>query len=102
MEALEAKMTSMLDLFEEEKMKTEARLMKERQERMHGEDHVKQLQAELQEQRKIAESAQMAESFKRRVDEGEVRLLHNRVKSTLMLTHCWCPSARGASFSARP
>ena len=55
MEALEAKMTSMLDLFEEEKMKTEARLMKERQERMHGEDHVKQLQAELQEQRKIAD-----------------------------------------------
>lgn len=74
MEALEAKMSSMLDLFEEEKMKTEARLMKERLERMQGEDQVKQLQAELQEQRKIAESVQMAESFKKRVDEGEVRV----------------------------
>ncbi len=73
MEALEKRMANMAELFEEEKMKNEARLMRERQERMQGEDQVRQLQAELLEQRKVAEmSVQMSERFKRKVDEEEV------------------------------
>ncbi|KDN41330.1 kinesin-domain-containing protein [Tilletiaria anomala UBC 951] len=84
MEALEARVASMADLFEEEKMKNEARLMKERQDRMRGEEQVKQLQAELGEQRRIAERVVIEN--RRSVEEEEFEQLreqHAREKRRL-------------------
>lgn len=96
MEALESKMASMLDLFEAEKERNEARLMKERQDRMKGEDQVRQLQSELMDQRRIAE-VKMAET-KRSMQEDEVsvlRLCSNRInsdknRSSRRFERSWC------------
>ncbi|PWY98165.1 kinesin-domain-containing protein [Testicularia cyperi] len=64
MDAIESRIASMAELFELERQKTEDKWNKERAERLVQEDKVKQLQQDLQEQRKIAQSKQ--EEIKRR------------------------------------
>ncbi|KAI3488555.1 hypothetical protein L1887_47429 [Cichorium endivia] len=64
MDAMESRLASMAELFELERTKTEEKWNKERSERLAQEDKVRQLEEDLLEQRKIAQSKQ--EEIKRR------------------------------------
>lgn len=78
MDAMESRLASMAELFELERQKTEEKWNKERSDRLAQEDKVRQLEEDLIEQRKIAQSKQ--EEIKRRRTLADDELLQLTAK----------------------
>lgn len=73
MDAIESKMSSMQDLFELERKRTEDLLAKERTERLAQEEKVRQLEEDLTEQRRVAVSSKQEAARRRTMADDEVR-----------------------------
>ena len=78
MDAMESRLATMQELFDLERQKTEEKWNRERQERLAQEDKVRQLEEDLREQQKIAQSRQ--EEIKRRRTLADDELLQLNAK----------------------
>lgn len=86
MDAMESRLASMAELFELERQKTEEKWNKERSDRLAQEDKVRQLEEDLIEQRKIAQSKQDEIKRRRTLADDEILQLtakFNREKRLL-------------------
>ncbi|PWN51008.1 C-terminal kinesin, partial [Violaceomyces palustris] len=72
MDAMESRLSSMQELFEQERQKTEEKWNKERQERLAQEDKVRQLEEDLLEQRKLAAASKQEANRRRTMADDEI------------------------------